>query len=351
MGDQANSSSLTERQAGAKILSLMQNDTPKVESQPRETTPEVTQDQPDIVEELVEEQTTEQETYDSEAEETELEDETEGTETDSEDYDDGGEDDGELYEVIVNGEKSQVPLEELINGYQRNKDYTTKAQKVAQERKIIQEQKKILESQLKPIIEDKQVLQDTRSYLLASLEQSKPQKPSIDMLDPNDPSSNVRYQRALAMYDQQLEAYNTQKQQIETYFQKKSEVEQKVRKAYEKQGQLYLQQKMPELFEEERAQKLYGYLMTFDYSQEDINKNVDPRLFIIAEKARRYDEGLSKDLRPTQNKPKRKSNAKTRRPNTQASIAQKQKELTRKAKASGSRQDAAAAIKALMQKN
>lgn len=42
---------------------------------------------------------------------------------------------GEFYTVTVDGEELQVPLEELLNGYSRQRDYTRKTQQLAEQRR------------------------------------------------------------------------------------------------------------------------------------------------------------------------------------------------------------------------
>lgn len=44
----------------------------------------------------------------------------------------------ELYEVKINGKTFKVPLDELRNGYQRQQDYTTKAMRLAEERRQLE---------------------------------------------------------------------------------------------------------------------------------------------------------------------------------------------------------------------
>ena len=46
----------------------------------------------------------------------------------------------QTYKVKVNGQEMDVPLEELLNGYQRQSDYTTKTQELAAMRKQYEEQ-------------------------------------------------------------------------------------------------------------------------------------------------------------------------------------------------------------------
>ena len=53
---------------------------------------------------------------------------------------------GESYTVKVDGEESEVTLEELQDGYQRQADYTRKTQELADERKRLQQAEAIVSS-------------------------------------------------------------------------------------------------------------------------------------------------------------------------------------------------------------
>jgi len=53
---------------------------------------------------------------------------------------------GEAYTIKVDGEESQVTLEELQDGYQRQADYTRKTQELADERKRLQQAEAIVSS-------------------------------------------------------------------------------------------------------------------------------------------------------------------------------------------------------------
>ena len=49
------------------------------------------------------------------------------------------------YKAKVGGEEVEVELDELINGYQRSKDYTQKSQALAEQRKAIDAERQHLE--------------------------------------------------------------------------------------------------------------------------------------------------------------------------------------------------------------
>lgn len=68
-----------------------------------------------------------------ESDEEDLEDEDEDdSEEDDEESDDDDDQEDQLYTVKVQGEEFQVPVEELVAGYQRQQDYTLKTQQVSE---------------------------------------------------------------------------------------------------------------------------------------------------------------------------------------------------------------------------
>lgn len=201
-----------------------------------------------------------------------------------------GDDLPELYTVKVDGEEKQVPLEELIKGYQLESHYTVKSQKLAEEQKVVAEERKIL-SNISTKLEQ---LNDVVTYLGGVneyLESTMPPAPSIDLAKTNP-----------AEYIQQKEAR-------EIYLRNMGQIAHKVAQTKERAkaivsemqaaGAKVIRQKMPELLEAQNITSLYSYLQdSYGYGKEVIDQNVDPNLFIMAEKARRYDDMMTKAVKP-----------------------------------------------------
>ncbi len=131
-------------EAGNIIKSLMTGD----ESAPIETVPtEVSEEPTETVETeeglLTEETESPDETESYEAEET----------SESSDIQENSEE--PYYSVTVDGTDLSVNLEELIQGYQRNADYTRKTQELAQERnqssEFVERSKKDVEAKLQKL--------------------------------------------------------------------------------------------------------------------------------------------------------------------------------------------------------
>ena len=200
------------------------------------------------------------------------------------------EDSGELYEVTIDGKKSQVTLDELVKGYQLEAHYTQKSQKLAEERKALESERSILSG----INQKFEKLNDVVTYLQEAnsvLEATLPPEPDLALADQNPAEyikrSKLREQalRNLGVIQSRMQQTKAQAQQVVAELQQ--------------HGAAVIQQKMPELLTTEGRQNLYNYLTSsYGYSIDDINKNVDANLFMIAEKARRWDEMQGKTLTP-----------------------------------------------------
>lgn len=199
-------------------------------------------------------------------------------------------DDGDLYEVKVNGQVLKVPLQELIKGYQLESDYTRKTQKLAEERKALDVERSVISS----VNQKFEQLNEVVTYLTQVndyVERTLPPEPDENLLD-TSPREFYRQQKAREQAIQSLMAIRG------TVEQTKAQAKQVVQEL-QKQGSIVISQKMPDLMTPDGANRLYGYLAeSYGYTGDQINNNIDPNLFIIAEKARRYDEMQGKVVKP-----------------------------------------------------
>lgn len=212
----------------------------------------------------------------------------------------------ELHEVTVDGKKLQVPLEELKKGYQLEAHYTQKSQKLAEERKAVEAERAVLQG----VNQKFEQLNEVVVYLEASnnaIQAMLPPEPDKGLLDSNPGA----YLKAKEARDQ---AMTRLQQNLGAIEQTKAQAKAMVAEL-QRAGAMVIKEKMPELLQPETSQKLYDYLQTtYGYSTEQINMNVDPNIFIIAEKARKFDELQSKAIEPkhvaqkaTKAKPKQKA--------------------------------------------
>jgi len=282
-----------------------------------------------------------------------VEDEEQSSFTGIEDADDTAEvaaddDDGEEYEaaesdedgdeafvIEVNGE--QITLDEVEKSYFRQQDYTKKTQELAAQRKA-------MEQEAASIAAERQHLKQ----MLDALSNQRAQEENIDWvkLAEEDP---LEYTRQRAIYD----ATAAQRQAVEAERQRIAQLEQQ---QYQQQMVQYAQEQaerikevIPEFASKETAPtykaNLVKYMEGIGYSKEELNQLYDHRAVVIADKARKYDELMSKDKVAAK---KVKGKAKVLRPGkpkTSKMVAQNNVQKQRaKLRKSGSPNDAVALL-------
>lgn len=212
------------------------------------------------------------------------------------------------FEVEWKGEKKEVPLTELQKGYieylkgeKRQSDYTSKFQAVA-------EKERILTTQAQQIAQEAAIVTQYRDNLviLNQVLETPPIDPrSLDqMLAEGDTEGYLKANRQLEDWKGKKIAIQQELSKVTTYQQQKQAYELAQRQSQEKQ---ILQERFPDLLKEDNSKKLLGYLNTaYGYSYDELGTIADHRSFIIAEKARKYDELMNKakEVKKNPNVPK-----------------------------------------------
>ena len=274
------------------ILGLL-NSTEQSETEQATTTEELesTEETPDEESEAVSE---------DEPEEVEESDESESDEPEAEDEE-------LVYEVRVDGQTTQVSLDELLNGYSRQSSFTKKSQQLAEDRKAMESLQQQYNTEVSQIQQERQ---QYAQYLQNVIENSKLEEwGSIDWeaLKRDDPIEFVTKREEFRMaQDQvrQLQAEQTSAQQ------KVHQGQQQQWADTVKTEHAALVDKLPEWgkpdAQRELAGKLRDYAKVQGYQDEEIDTLVDHRSFIVLNKARMYDELQRSDVKSKKlkNKPK-----------------------------------------------
>jgi hypothetical protein len=283
-------------EAQSAILSLLE---------PEEAKPETLESAPT---EDVEEST--EETQDEPSEEEALEAESEEDEAGEEELDeDEIEEESEVYAVKVDGEELEVTLEELVNGYSRQSDYTKKTQEISEQRKEFQELSNRYNSEIIQIQNERQQyidgLQQALQSSLAGLDEFAAidwehlrQTDPIAFVTKKDEFRDAQARMQQTQYEQQMAA---QKQQEDSErFRQKALVEERN----------HLIQKLPEWADPEKqtsmAAELKSYAGTQGFSSEEVGSLIDHRSIIVLQKAMLYDRANSSEVskKKLKNKPK-----------------------------------------------
>jgi len=274
------------------ILGLL-NSTEQSETEQATTTEELesTEETPDEESEAVSE---------DEPEEVEESDESESDEPEAEDEE-------LVYEVRVDGQTTQVSLDELLNGYSRQSSFTKKSQQLAEDRKAMESLQQQYNTEVSQIQQERQ---QYAQYLQNVIENSKLEEwGSIDWeaLKRDDPIEFVTKREEFRMaQDQvrQLQAEQTSAQQRAHQGQQQQWAD------TVKTEHAALVDKLPEWgkpdAQRELAGKLRDYAKVQGYQDEEIDTLVDHRSFIVLNKARMYDELQRSDVKSKKlkNKPK-----------------------------------------------
>jgi len=214
----------------------------------------------------------------------------------------------QLYAIKVDGQDTEVTLEELQNGYSRQRDYTRKTQELAEQRKAIEaqqqevSQKDAIYSQLLPRME---------STLKGELE--------------NEPDWNALYEADPIAYVREKDVWNEKKQKLQAVqaeskrIQEESNVEQQKKfQQFVEYGQQQLLNLIPEWQDNKIASRektaIKDYAMNaLGYTQQEIDAVYDYRQLIGLRNGWLY----NKTQQATKVKPtEKKAAARTARPGT-----------------------------------
>ena len=214
------------------------------------------------------------------SEETESPDETESYEAEeiSESSETQENSEEPMYTVTVDGTDLGVNLEELIQGYQRNADYTRKTQELAQERnqssEFVERSKKDVEAKL-------QKLDQLNNAAQAQLQQEYAEV-DFEKLYDEDPVEAARLEHKMRKKHDQLAQVSQQTQELQA---------QEFNKYLGEQQKL-LTQKIPEFTDEQKGprfkQQMRDYLGNIGFNDSEINSVYDHRYVMLVKDAMSY---------------------------------------------------------------
>lgn len=214
----------------------------------------------------------------------------------------------QLYTIKVDGEEQEVTLEELQNGYSRQRDYTRKTQELADQRKAIEvqqqevSQKDAIYSQLLPRME---------STLKGELEN----EPDWNTLYEADPIAYVREKDIWNEKKQKLQAVQAESQRLQ---QESQVVQQQKLQQFLQYGQQQLLEQIPEWQDNEVASKEkmairdYG-VNVLGYTPQEMDSVYDYRVLLGLRNAwLQHKTQQATKVKPTE----KKAAARTARPGT-----------------------------------
>jgi hypothetical protein len=238
-----------------------------------------------------------------------------------------------IFPVVIDGQKYEVNQNELINGYQRQADYSRKTEELSIERKQQEDQ----------ILRERETVQ-TQMANLHSLEQSlkmqldsELQSIDFDKMYEEDPVQASRLQYQMQKRQKDLDAARMQIHQ-----QQQGEYQKYVS---EQEKQMFI--KMPEMKDAAKSvgirQNMKSYLSDQGYMDQEIASLTDHRMLLILKDAmayRRLQKSKPGMMKKVANAPKvlRSGTAKTKSERRQLAVDDNKKRLAK----TGRWQDAAA---------
>jgi len=304
------SESLNVNQAANAFLGLMGDDNGAEEGQPEESTEEL------------------ETSGEVESEEAEYSDESE----------EPVEEVKPRYKAKVGGEEVEVELDELINGYQRSKDYTQKSQALAEQRKAMDAERQHLE----------QVKQERQAYAqklqaLDSFLSHQNKGEDLEVLKETDPIGYAVKVAEQSQREKQLAVVRAEQQRIAQ--QQQAEQQQTLQNHLKAESEK-LTSVIPELATPKGdaiRKEIREYAKSVGWSDQELASVYDHRAVLTLYKAMKFEQlqkGKPETLKKVQQAPKMLKPG-TSTPNTKSS---QEKQVMQKLRQTGKVRDAAAAF-------
>jgi len=303
------SESLNVNQAANAFLGLMGDDNGAEEGQPEESTEEL------------------EATSEVESEESEYSEESEPVEEVK-----------PRYKAKVGGEEVEVELDELINGYQRSKDYTQKSQALAEQRKAIEAERQHLE----------QVKQERQAYAqklkaLDSFLSQQNKGEDLEVLKETDPIGYAVKVAEQSQREKQLAVVRAEQQRIAQ--QQQAEQQQSLQNHLKAESEK-LASVIPELATPKGdaiRKEIREYAKSVGWSDQELASVYDHRAVLTLYKAMKFEQlqkGKPETLKKVQQAPKMLKPG-TSTPNAKSS---QEKQAMQRLRQTGKVRDAAAAF-------
>jgi len=183
------------------------------------------------------------------------------------------------FKVKVRGEELEVPLDELLNGYSRTEDYKAKTAEVAEQRRLAAtEYADKLEQQVEAFTRLDPVLAQTANLDWAALARQDP----------------ATYVAVKAQYDERVATIQAAMGEVQAIRQQNEQRQSAAMQEYHKAERDALLKAIPDLAEPAKldsfARGIVDYLKQNGFPDDVIQDTADHRAWLIADKARKWDE-------------------------------------------------------------
>ena len=250
----------------------------------------------------------------------------------------------QTYTVKVDGKDVEVSLDELMNGYSRQADYTRKSQVLAEQRQKTQEELEATQQERQRYLSQ---LEQFNSQADKQLEEFK----SVDWtkLKQEDPSEYMlKRDQYRELQDSQREVAEEQQRLVRK---QQEEAQIKWQEELTRQQEI-MAQRLPDWADPDKGPKLKREIKSFavkkGFTEQEVNTLIDARSVDVLHKAMLYENLLNAKI----SKKKAKVVPKVTRPGTKATKAEvdgeKVKQQRQRLKRTGHTKDAASLIETLL---
>ena len=242
------------------------------------------------------------------------------------------------YKAKVGGEEVEVELDELINGYQRSKDYTQKSQALAEQRKAIEAERDHLEH----VKQERQAYAQKLKALDSFLSQQNKGE-DLEVLKETDPIGYAVKVAEQSQREKQLAVVRAEQQRIAQ--QQQAEQQQSLQNHLKSEAEK-LASVIPELSTPKGdaiRKEIREYAKSVGWSDQELSSVYDHRAVLTLYKAMKFEQlqkGKPETLKKVQQAP-RMLKAGTSAPETKSS---QEKQVMQRLRQSGKVRDAAAAF-------
>ncbi len=199
------------------------------------------------------------------------------------------------FTVKVDGETREVPLGELIRGYQRGADYTRKTMRLADERREVDEIRERLANEMTAAQQERDLYAERVSGALPALRQQLTQFDGIDWnrLAADDPALFAQARPAFEAIAAQLRQAEAEDGQLRERAQQRRLQQAETHRQFLADQKRALIERHPEMADPETGRRetaaLTRYLVDSGYRQDELSRLIDHRDFVLARKAMLYD--------------------------------------------------------------
>ena len=242
---------------------------------------------------------------------------------------------GATYRVLVDGKEMQIPLDELLSGYQRGSSFTQKSQALADERNAFGGQQQALSQERQTYAS---VLQQLRQQMEAAAQ------PNIDWdtLERQDPVQWLKLKQMERDREGQIQAVQEEQGRMQQLLQ--SQQSEELEKHLAQERSLVLE-KIPEWsdsdLQADEQRKLLEYGKMRGFSDDELGQLYDHRTLMVLRDATLYNQLINGQK--TQTAKSKIGSAKAGNKETSQRVrSRKQKAMRQKLKTTGKVDDAAA---------